>query len=101
MTVSSHKPKAPSVPSRLHARQIAAAMREAIPRGDVHSTAVTIFPITVLNTCKQPASSVRMFQSMSLYNIPADMSQALLGRIHASLLQHTVQFLQGRHSMPS
>ena len=52
MTVSSHKPKEPSVPSRLHARQMAAAMREAMPRGDVHRTAVTIFPITVLNTCE-------------------------------------------------
>ena len=52
MTVSSHKPKAPSVPSRLHARQMAAAIREAMPRGDVHRTAVTIFPITVLNTCE-------------------------------------------------
>ena len=51
MTVVSHKPSAPSVPSRLQARQMAAAMREAIPSGDVHSTAVTILPITVLKTC--------------------------------------------------
>lgn len=47
----SHRPSAPSVPSRLHARQIAAAMREAMPSGDVHRTAVTILPITVLKTC--------------------------------------------------
>ena len=47
----SQRPSAPSVPSRLHARQMAAAMREAMPSGDVHRTAVTILPMTVLNTC--------------------------------------------------
>ena len=63
MTVSSHKPKAPSVPSRLHARQMAAAMREAMPTGDVHRTAVTIFPITVLNTCEAASLVSQMLKS--------------------------------------
>ena len=48
----SHRPSAPSVPSRLHARQMAAAIREAMPNGDVQSTADTILPMTVLKTCR-------------------------------------------------
>ena len=86
MTVSSHKPKAPSVPSRLHARQMAAAMREAMPRGDVHRTAVTIFPITVLNTCEAGSLVNQVYFTVSLQAVQAAVSQALSGRLNAFLL---------------
>ncbi len=57
MTVVSHRPSAPSVPSRLHALQMAAAMREAMPSGDVQSTADTILPMTVLKTCRRSSQA--------------------------------------------
>lgn len=50
-TVASHAPSAPTVPSSEHARQMAAAMRDAMPSGLVHSTAVTMRLITALNAC--------------------------------------------------
>ena len=86
MTVSSHKPKAPSVPSRLHARQMAAAMREAMPRGDIHRTAVTIFPITVLNTCEAASFVSQVHLRVLLQTMQADILQALSGRMYAILL---------------
>lgn len=50
-TVTTHSPSAPRVLPKSHALQMLAAIRDAIPRGDVQRTAVTILPITVLKTC--------------------------------------------------
>lgn len=50
-TVATHNPRAPRVLPKSHALQMLAAIREAIPRGDVQRTAVTILPITMLKTC--------------------------------------------------
>lgn len=50
-TVATHSPRAPRVLPKLHALQMLAAIREAIPIGEVQRTAVTILPITKLKTC--------------------------------------------------
>lgn len=55
-TVASHAPSAPSVPSNEHARQMAAAISDAMPSGLVHSTAVTMRLITALNACVAKSS---------------------------------------------
>lgn len=50
-TVATHNPRAPRVLPKSHALQMLAAIREAIPSGEVQRTAVTILPITTLKTC--------------------------------------------------
>lgn len=60
------------MPSRLHARQMAAAISDAMPTGDVHSTTLTILPMTALNVCG--SSAVPHQQRHNLF------SSALLAR---------------------
>lgn len=50
-TVTTHSPSAPRVLPKSHALQMLAAIRDAIPSGEVQRTAVTILPMTTLKTC--------------------------------------------------
>ena len=52
-TVMTHNPRAPRVWPRSHALQMLAVIRDAIPSGEVQSTAVTILPMTTLKTCNE------------------------------------------------
>ena len=62
-TVTTHNPSAPRVLPKSHALQMLAAIRDAIPRGEVQRTAVTILPITMLKTCINMQHSSGMHSS--------------------------------------
>ena len=61
-TVRTQNPRAARVCARSHARQMLAAMSEAMPTGEVQRTAVTILPITVLKTCNTASTSYYGFR---------------------------------------
>ena len=52
-TVATQRPSAARVLARLQALQMLAAMRDAMPSGEVHRTTVTILLMTRLQTCRQ------------------------------------------------
>ena len=56
-TVATHSPNAARVLARLHALQMLAAMSDAMPTGEVHSTTVTILLMTRLKTCRMQKHS--------------------------------------------
>lgn len=49
--MSTHRPSAPSVSHSEHALQMAAAMRDATPTGEVHRIQVTILLTAALKVC--------------------------------------------------
>ena len=107
-TVAIHSPRAAAVPSRLHALQMAAAMRDATPTGDTHKTADTMRPTTTLKTCNDTychqSTLKRWLSIQARMRQPRNSKQdslSLMSRRWGHCKRRCSQLIQGDHLIVS